>query len=205
MTSSVRTPGWFPDPAGRHEHRWWDGERWTVQVADHGVTSVDHGPERTVTPVVQQAPRQWSQPSTSGWESDPRFSGQSWPTSTSSTATPGVARSSAKRSWIFAVAILVAIAGVGVTAALALGRTGDDSANFDGGTYPVAIESNFMRGCTSTGGMENYCRCALTHIEEDYDDLGDLAEAEQEYLRTGQLPEEMKTAAYACLSLQVQS
>ena len=204
MTSSVRTPGWFPDPAGRHEYRWWDGERWTVQVADNGFPSIDHGPQRTVTPVEQHTPRQRSQPSTTGWESDPRYSGQSWAKSTASTAAPSVPRSSAKRSWIFAIAILVAIAGAGVTAALALGRNTDDSSNFDGGTYPAAIESNFMRGCTTTGGMENYCRCALTHIEKDYDNLGDLADAEQEYLRTGQLPEELKSAAYACLSLQLQ-
>ena len=32
---------WEPDPTGRHQHRWWDGERWTDQVADHGVQSVD--------------------------------------------------------------------------------------------------------------------------------------------------------------------
>jgi hypothetical protein len=34
-------PGWNPDPMGRHEHRWWDGQRWTSAVADRGVTSDD--------------------------------------------------------------------------------------------------------------------------------------------------------------------
>jgi hypothetical protein len=34
-------PGWFPDPHGRHQHRWWDGTAWTDQVADGGVTSTD--------------------------------------------------------------------------------------------------------------------------------------------------------------------
>jgi hypothetical protein len=32
---------WHPDPTGRHEHRWWDGERWTEHVADAGQASVD--------------------------------------------------------------------------------------------------------------------------------------------------------------------
>lgn len=34
-------PAWASDPAGRHEHRWWDGSRWTDQVSDGGVQSVD--------------------------------------------------------------------------------------------------------------------------------------------------------------------
>jgi hypothetical protein len=34
-------PGWNPDPVGRHEHRWWDGQKWTSAVADRGVTSDD--------------------------------------------------------------------------------------------------------------------------------------------------------------------
>lgn len=32
---------WHPDPTGSHDHRWWDGERWTEHVADAGVASVD--------------------------------------------------------------------------------------------------------------------------------------------------------------------
>ncbi|WP_420619590.1 RDD family protein [Candidatus Poriferisocius sp.] len=32
---------WDPDPTGRHQYRWWDGEEWTDQVADDGIQSVD--------------------------------------------------------------------------------------------------------------------------------------------------------------------
>ena len=32
---------WEPDPTGRHQYRWWDGEGWTDQVADDGVQTVD--------------------------------------------------------------------------------------------------------------------------------------------------------------------
>ena len=41
----VSTPAvpaqWAADPHGRHQHRWWDGERWTAYVADNGVTITD--------------------------------------------------------------------------------------------------------------------------------------------------------------------
>ncbi len=33
--------GWFPDPSGAHEHRYWDGQEWTEHVANAGVQSVD--------------------------------------------------------------------------------------------------------------------------------------------------------------------
>jgi hypothetical protein len=34
-------PGWHPDPAGRHQYRWWDGSTWTDRVADGGQDAVD--------------------------------------------------------------------------------------------------------------------------------------------------------------------
>lgn len=33
--------GWYPDPHGRHQHRWWDGFAWTDHVANDGVTATD--------------------------------------------------------------------------------------------------------------------------------------------------------------------
>lgn len=32
---------WHPDPAGRHESRWWDGRTWTDNVSDAGVAGTD--------------------------------------------------------------------------------------------------------------------------------------------------------------------
>jgi hypothetical protein len=34
-------PGWYPDPVGDHELRWWDGEAWTetVRTGDHQGTA----------------------------------------------------------------------------------------------------------------------------------------------------------------------
>jgi hypothetical protein len=34
-------PQWAPDPVGRHEYRYWNGTRWTAQVADAGVVRSD--------------------------------------------------------------------------------------------------------------------------------------------------------------------
>jgi hypothetical protein len=32
---------WYDDPAGKHQSRYWDGARWTENVADGGVTGAD--------------------------------------------------------------------------------------------------------------------------------------------------------------------
>jgi hypothetical protein len=33
--------GWYPDPSGRAEHRWFDGERWTHDIVIAGVQQRD--------------------------------------------------------------------------------------------------------------------------------------------------------------------
>ena len=49
---------WYPDPFGRHQHRYWDGRQWTQHVSDHGRRTVD--PPVGDSPVVagDQAPHQ---------------------------------------------------------------------------------------------------------------------------------------------------
>jgi uncharacterized protein YxjI len=59
--------GWFPDPMGRHEQRYWDGVQWTEHVASHGRQSVDpvggpqniptvgHSPDKIQQQVLQRA------------------------------------------------------------------------------------------------------------------------------------------------------
>ena len=34
-------PGWHPDPSGRFEFRYWNGERWTADVSLHGQRFID--------------------------------------------------------------------------------------------------------------------------------------------------------------------
>jgi len=36
--------GWYPDPARRHQQRFWDGRVWTCSVSDAGIQGVDAGP-----------------------------------------------------------------------------------------------------------------------------------------------------------------
>lgn len=40
-------PAWYPDPTGRHDHRWWDGVEWTAHVADAGDVGSDPLPTGT--------------------------------------------------------------------------------------------------------------------------------------------------------------
>jgi len=44
--------GWYPDPAGRHEHRYWDGARWTEHVASEvaRITKTWEGLAKTTLP-----------------------------------------------------------------------------------------------------------------------------------------------------------
>lgn len=38
---SIRKPGFFDDPMGRHDQRYWDGVRWTEYVKVDGRRTVD--------------------------------------------------------------------------------------------------------------------------------------------------------------------
>lgn len=51
--------GWNSDPTRRHELRYWDGERWTDHVSDHGVQSSDpvDAPPREAAPSDRVAER----------------------------------------------------------------------------------------------------------------------------------------------------
>jgi uncharacterized protein YxjI len=46
---------WYPDPWGRHEHRYYDGAGWTEHVADHGRQSVDPPGGESHVPTVNRA------------------------------------------------------------------------------------------------------------------------------------------------------
>jgi len=47
--------GWYPDPSGRHEHRYWDGSRWTEHVASHGRPGTDPDLSSAPPPTVNRA------------------------------------------------------------------------------------------------------------------------------------------------------
>ena len=41
MDTPAYPAGWYPDPLGRFDHRWYDGTRWTPDVSLDGVRRVD--------------------------------------------------------------------------------------------------------------------------------------------------------------------
>ncbi len=53
-TTGPRPAAWHPDPSGRHQLRWWDGEAWTEQVSDQGAITSD--------PPVRPAPTAEAEP-----------------------------------------------------------------------------------------------------------------------------------------------
>jgi hypothetical protein len=39
--SVAKPAGYYADPSGQHQQRWWDGGAWTVRVADGSRTTID--------------------------------------------------------------------------------------------------------------------------------------------------------------------
>lgn len=54
--------GWYPDPFGRHERRYWDGDRWTAHVTSRGLQGEDPAGAGTPTSVSETP---------AGWHPDP--------------------------------------------------------------------------------------------------------------------------------------
>lgn len=48
--------GWYPDPFGRHEMRYWDGQAWSASVSDAGVAATDEPTGAPTIPTVQRSP-----------------------------------------------------------------------------------------------------------------------------------------------------
>ena len=62
-SQSIATADWYPDPCGRHEHRYWDGKAWTENVADRGQASIDPvDPTTSDSATVQNAAAQNLEP-----------------------------------------------------------------------------------------------------------------------------------------------
>ena len=56
-TACTTTPaGWFADPLGRHQLRYFDGTQWTEHVSSNGRTAVDPPVGQGHVPTVQRAP-----------------------------------------------------------------------------------------------------------------------------------------------------
>jgi hypothetical protein len=210
MTDAPRAAaGWYPDPTGRHEHRFWDGNAWTINVADAGVTGIDQriretmadqGATTTVAtaaavtaPAAPTTPAPIVAPATAAPVAAPRPGLPLEPAPTST-------RPSRRRTRSLQGAVIVAVAAVAGFLVANYIFSGNDSAQHD---YPASIEANFVSSCIQGGGTRDTCRCALSNIEEEYD-LAEFSDASREYDRTGVLPDKMKNATLSCLSEPLQ-
>lgn len=51
-------PSWHPDPYGRHQYRWWDGNGWTSKFSDNGVVGDEAAPAPAPAPAYAPIPVQ---------------------------------------------------------------------------------------------------------------------------------------------------
>jgi uncharacterized protein YxjI len=54
--TQTHAAGWYADPLGRHELRYYDGAQWTEHVSSHGRTAVDPPVGTSHVPTVDRAP-----------------------------------------------------------------------------------------------------------------------------------------------------
>ena len=133
MSTPTMTPsGWYPDPSGRHEYRYWDGRGWSSQVSDSGDTATDTElrpatsradaprPHPLATPAAAIPPPAWPQSATPHSESatpaspvPPDVQGPSQEQAATSKPPPApvVARAGRNR-WLVPVIAIVAVLAV---------------------------------------------------------------------------------------------
>ena len=81
---------WLTDPTGRHDHRYWDGTRWTDHVADAGVAATDayDGPADAVPDAPAPAtPSGWAAATTTEATTDEAAAATTAPAATEAGAT----------------------------------------------------------------------------------------------------------------------
>jgi uncharacterized protein YxjI len=58
MADTSTPAGWYPDPAGRQHHRWWDGTQWTPAASTNGVQVHDPIQAPPIVPTGDRRPDQ---------------------------------------------------------------------------------------------------------------------------------------------------
>ena len=110
MTTPTTTPaGWYPDPGGRHEFRYWDGASWSPQVSDGGLTATDAQLRPAVSP--EAAPTAGPSPAPA-----PAVAAPAALVAAPASAMPPAAARAAGRRWLVpvvaAIAVLAVLAGL---------------------------------------------------------------------------------------------
>lgn len=151
MTDSI--PGWQPDPTGRHEHRYWDGSKWTDDVADAGEASTDaYDPgEAAATDPTTAGPVTPGDP-TAEWPPAPA------PPVASGSPVEEPGSAGPKKGLLIGGGILAAVV-VAVVAFLLLGGDDDDAED---------IEARIASEIRSDGSVsDEQARCMAAHIVDE--------------------------------------
>ncbi len=116
-------PGWFPDPTGRHQYRYWGGATWTDNVADNGVAGTDPlsgpGPATGTGPGFGPGPGFGAGPGPGARDVTPPGSGPPGP--------PARSGVSSSRATLLVVAGVVALVAVVAAVFLVVRSGGDDT------------------------------------------------------------------------------
>jgi hypothetical protein len=130
--------GWQPDPHGRHEYRYWDGNAWTDQVSDGGVVSTDppgdlSGTDTVATPITAVGA---SGPPTGGPPTGPPTAG------VPAYVPPGGDGDKPKRKVPVGILALIGLAVAGVVAALVIFLGGGDDGGGGTGSFSGTISDD---------------------------------------------------------------
>jgi hypothetical protein len=122
---------WYPDPSGRHEHRYWDGTAWTADVSDRGVVSRDPIPQAAPVPA---APPGAGAPYPGGGAPT---AGAPYPGGAAGWGAP----QPAKRSKVPLVSVLAALVAVVVIIGVVVLVGGDDDDGGGGGGSAIGVDT----------------------------------------------------------------
>ncbi|WP_147917636.1 DUF2510 domain-containing protein [Ruania zhangjianzhongii] len=82
------SPGWYADPARRHQFRYWDGRLWTEHVAGPQGTGVDPLPQAPQQQEQQGYQGHGGQGQQQGFQGQPGYGGQGHPGQSNAAAAP---------------------------------------------------------------------------------------------------------------------
>ncbi len=140
---SSNPSGWYPDPSGKQQQRWWNGTDWTDFVSVNGQTFVDSGDAAPAAPVAPAAP---AAPAVTA----PTYA----PTVPVGVAAPAVAVPVGRRSLTQRLAAIAAVSlVVGGVVGYVAGSGGDDQGG-GGGASAGTLSAPLIEGMASLDTYE---------------------------------------------------